>query len=69
MLGFFKFGLAKNGSIFLVSEVLFLLDILSIILHRENIWIWIGIVCLGLYNVIMLIEYIGERTNCRGTRD
>ena len=61
MTNFIKFGLAKSGAMFLISEVLFLLDILVIVLHRENVWTWIGLVLLGLYNVIMLIEYIGER--------
>ena len=61
MTNFIKFGLEKSGAMFLISEVLFLLDILVIVLHRENIWTWIGFVLLGLYNIIMLIEYIGER--------
>ena len=69
MIGFIKFGLAKSGAMFLVCEVLFLLDILVFICHRENVWTWVGIILLGLYNIIMLIEYIGERTNCRGTRN
>ena len=62
MISFFKFGLAKNGTMFPICEVLFLLDILVFICHRENVWTWIGIILLGLYNVIMLIEYYGERT-------
>jgi len=61
MIGFIKFGLAKNGAMFLISEVLFLLDILIFVCHRENVWTWIGIVLLGLYNIIMLIDYYGER--------
>ena len=69
MIGFIKFGLAKSGAMFPVCEVLFLLDILVFICHRENVWTWVGIVLLGLYNVIMLIEYIGERNNCRGPRN
>ena len=63
MVNFIKFGLNKSGAMFLISEVLFLLDILFIVLHRENVWTWIGLVLLGLYNLIMLIEYIGERFN------
>jgi hypothetical protein len=69
MIGFIKFGLVKSGAMFLICEVLFLLDILVFICHRENVWTWVGIILLGLYNIIMLIEYIGERTNCRGTRN
>lgn len=61
MIGFIKFGLAKSGAMFLVCEVLFLLDILVFICHRENVWTWIGIILLGLYNVLMLIEYCGKR--------
>ena len=63
MIGFIKFGLAKHGSMFPICEVLFLLDILVFICHQENVMTWIGIILLGLYNIIMLIEYIGERTN------
>lgn len=62
MISFFKFGLAKSGAIFLVSEVLFLLDILVILFNLENVLTWIGTVLLGLYNIIMLIEYYWERT-------
>ena len=69
MIGFIKFGLAKSGAMFPVCEVLFLLDILVFIFNLENVWTWIGIVLLGLYNIIMFIEYLGERTNCRGTRN
>ena len=61
MINFIKFGLAKSGAMFPIYEVLFLLDILVFICHRENVLIWIGIVLLGLYNIILLIEYYGER--------
>ena len=63
MIGFIKFGLAKSGAMFPVCEVLFLLDILVFIFNLENVWTLVGIILLGLYNIIMLIEYIGERTN------
>ena len=63
MISFFKFGLAKSGAMFPVCEVLFLLDILVFICHRENVWTWIGTILLGLYSVIMLTEYYRERTN------
>ena len=61
MISFIKFGLAKSRAIFPVCEALFLLDILVFIFNLENVWTWIGIVLLGLYNIIMLIEYYGER--------
>jgi hypothetical protein len=57
MIGFIKFGLAKNGAIFPICEVLFLLDILAFLFNLENVWTWISFVMLGLYNIIMLIEY------------
>ena len=61
MISFIKFGLAKSGVMFQICEVLFLGDLLVFACHRENVWTWVGIVLLGLYNVILLIEYYGEK--------
>ena len=64
MRSFVKFGIKTSGAMFIVCEILFLVNLLLIIVvpfADLTIWTWIGIVLLGLYNIIMLIEYYGER--------
>ena len=63
MIGFIKFGLAKLGSVFLVIEALFLIDILVTILVWPKIYLgfWIGLVLLTLLNIVLIIEWYGER--------
>lgn len=60
MIGFIKFGLAKFGALFTICEALFLGDILAFIINRENVWTWVGLVLLTLFNVAMIIEYYYE---------
>ena len=63
MRNFIKFGLAKLGSVFLVIEALFLIDILITILVWPKIYLgsWIGLVLLTLLNIVLIIEWYGER--------
>ena len=67
MISFIRFGIKEAGGMFIASELLFLLDIIAIIFFGGNLLLGIGVVMLGLYNVIMLIEYIGERTRVKNT--
>ena len=58
-----KFGLAKLGSLFLVIEVLFLFDLitLAIFWDKANVWIWVSTVLFILYHIILVIEWYGAK--------
>ena len=55
MISFIKFGIKEAGGMFIVSELLFLLDIIVIIFFGSNLLLWIGVVMLGLYNIGLLL--------------
>ena len=53
MIDFIKFGLKVHGALFPICELFFLMDLTLIILRLDDVWTWIGIVLLGLYNVVI----------------
>jgi hypothetical protein len=57
MINFIKFGIKEEGGMFIASELLFLLDIITIIFFGSNLLLWIGVVMLGLYNIGLLLLY------------
>ena len=58
MRSFVKFGIKTSGAMFIVCEILFLVDLclIAIVPFKDlTIWTWIGSVCLGLYNIGLLL--------------
>lgn len=57
MISFIRFGIKEEGGMFIASELLFLLDIITIIFFGSNLLLWIGVSMLGLYNIGLLLSW------------